>query len=179
MSQQPDLTKTGGDRRVVVAVVTPPDHGVQVLRYAALVASIDACDLRVVVLRPRLGFRTEAALVAARRSTRRQVLALIGDFDADLIVEELVVNRRTWRDHRSLWSHLVLVGRSRRARALVVPFALGSRAPQQVPGLTVVSVFDRPGRTHPTADEPTRLRDTGTGGLGGVGGLGPLGRWWV
>lgn len=187
MTRSAQRTGTGGKRPVVLAVLTPPDHGALVLRYAALVAAVDDCELRVLVLRPRLGFTTDAALVAARRGVRRQVLAIVGDLDADLTVEELVVSRRTWRDQGLLWSDLIRAGRDREARALVVPPGLGQGAPREVPGITVISVLRPAGPDTSSAGAAGGRVSGGDRPVGsgpgraapGRSALPPLGRWWV
>lgn len=137
-------TETGGERSIVLAVLPMDDTDLNVLRYAAMVAAVDARQLRVMVLRTRLGLTTDASLVAARRRIRNEVRRLVGEFGGDAVqVDELVVSRRTRRDSEALWAEVVHAARLRQAAAVVVPPELGDGAPRTVPGITVVTVLGR------------------------------------
>ena len=137
---------TGGDRGAVLAVLPLHDVDVAVLRYAALVAAVDGRPLRVLVLRPRSGFSTDAALVAARRRLRRRVHALATGYGGGLLeVDALDVSRRTLRDPQALGAAVAGAARARQVATVVVPESLGLAAPVTVPGASVVTVHSRPG----------------------------------
>lgn len=140
----PDAT-TRRDRGTVLAVLTLHDRAVPVLRYAALVASVDSRRMGVLVVRARLGFTADASLAVARNRLREHVHHLCDGYGgSELAVDELVVSRRTLREPHLLWEQLVRAARARDAAAVVVPQHLGATAPRSIPGTTVVTVLGRP-----------------------------------
>ncbi len=150
---------TGGDRGVVLAVLDgasqlEPGQAQAVLAYAQMVSVVDGRPLRVLLVRPRLGFSADAPVVAARRRRRRQVLAWLSSRShAHVEVEELSVPRRVAQRPAELWDRVLLAARARGAGSVVisqqmsaagqVPTAAHGLQPATTSAPTVITVLAR------------------------------------
>lgn len=116
----------GGDRGPVLAVLDGASqldaaHAHTVLAYAQMVSVVEGRPLRVLLVRPRLGFTTDAAVVAARRRRRRQVMAWLSTrSQAQVEIDELTVPRRISQRPADLWDLALVAARERAAACVVV-----------------------------------------------------------
>ncbi len=116
----------GGDRGAVLAVLDGasqlgPGQAQAVLAYAQMVSVVQGRPFQVLLVRPRLGFSTDAAVVAARRHRRRQVLAWLSSRSHNHVeIDELSVPRRVAQDPAELWERVLLAARARGASCVVV-----------------------------------------------------------
>ncbi len=116
----------GGDRGAVLAVLDgasqlDASHAQAVLAYAQMVSVVDGRPLRVLLVRPRLGFSTDAPVVAARRQRRRQVMAWLSTRSQTHVeIDELSVPRRISQRPADLWDRVLVAARERAAACVIV-----------------------------------------------------------
>jgi len=134
-------------------------HAQAVLAYAQMVSVVEGRPLSVLLVRPRLGFSTDAPVVAARRRRRRQVMAWLSiRSQVHVEIAELTVPRRISQRPADLWDRVLVAARERAAACVVVseqlPTTNGSdrTVPPADTAPTVITVLTRAGGSSRSQD---------------------------